>query len=240
MKQGSLNLIIVGGSAVIGWAIFEFMFPQFVKDGGPLIIGLVAMSIMVVTYIIERQLSLKKAGGRGPLPKFLKSLVQNVTSNDIPAAITVCDQQRGSLANIVKTGLERYQEINEKKDLSKKEKMEEVKRVIEEATMLEMPILERNLIALSTIASVSTMWGLLGTVLGMIRSFQALAKAGAPDATALSLGISEALLNTAGGIGVAIVGIVAYNFFTSKLDGMTYMIDEASKDIIMNLQAKHE
>ncbi len=240
MKQGSLNLIIVGGSAVIGWAIFEFMFPQFVKDGGPLIIGLVAMSIMVVTYIIERQLSLKKAGGRGPLPKFLKSLVQNVTSNDIPAAITVCDQQRGSLANIVKTGLERYQEINEKKDLSKKEKMEEVKRVIEEATMLEMPILERNLIALSTIASVSTMWGLLGTVLGMIRSFQALAKAGAPDATALSLGISEALLNTAGGIGVAIVAIVAYNFFTSKIDGMTYMIDEASKDIIMNLQAKHE
>ena len=240
MKQGSLNLIIVGGSAVIGWAIFEFMFPQFVKDGGPLIIGLVAMSIMVVTYIIERQLSLKKAGGRGPLPKFLKSLVQNVTSNDIPAAITVCDQQRGSLANIVKTGLERYQEINEKKDLSKKEKMEEVKRVIEEATMLEMPILERNLIALSTIASVSTMWGLLGTVLGMIRSFQALAKAGAPDATALSLGISEALLNTAGGIGVAIVAIVAYNFFTSKIDCMTYMIDEASKDIIMNLQAKHE
>lgn len=240
MKQGSLNFIIVGGAIVIGYLIYEYTFPQFVKDGGKLIIGLVAMSIMVLTYIIERQLSLKKAGGRGPLPKFLKSLVQNVVSNDIPAAVSVCDQQRGSLANIVKTGLERYQEINEKKDLSKKEKMEEVKRVIEEATMLEMPILERNLIALSTIASVATMWGLLGTVLGMIKSFQALAKAGAPDATALSLGISEALLNTAGGIGVAIVAIIAYNFFTSKIDGMTYMIDEASKDIIMNLQAKHE
>jgi biopolymer transport protein ExbB len=240
MKQGSLNFIIVGGAIVIGYLIYEYTFPQFVKDGGKLIIGLVSMSIMVLTYIIERQLSLKKAGGRGPLPKFLKSLVQNVISNDIPAAISVCDQQRGSLANIVKTGLERYQEINEKKDLSKKEKMEEVKRVIEEATMLEMPILERNLIALSTIASVATMWGLLGTVLGMIKSFQALAKAGAPDATALSLGISEALLNTAGGIGVAIVAIIAYNFFTSKIDGMTYMIDEASKDIIMNLQAKHE
>lgn len=240
MKQGSLNAIIVFGSTVIGWAIFEFTFPQFVKDGGKLIIGLVAMSIMVVTYIIERQLSLKKAGGRGPLPKFLKTLVQNVNSNDIPAAISVCDQQRGSLANIVKTGLERYQEVSEKKDLNKKEKMEEVKRVIEEATMLEMPILERNLINLSTIASVSTMWGLLGTVLGMIKSFQALAKAGAPDATALSLGISEALLNTAGGIAVAIGAIIAYNYFTNKIDGMTYMIDEASKDIIMNLQTKHE
>lgn len=240
MKQGSLNVIILVGAVIIAWAIFEYTFPQFVKDGGPLIIGLVAMSIMVVTYVIERQLSLKKAGGRGPLPKFLKSLVQNVNSNDIPAAIAVCDQQRGSLANIVRTGLDRYQEISEKKDLTKKEKMEEVKRVIEEATMLEMPILERNLIALSTIASVSTMWGLLGTVLGMIRSFQALARAGAPDATALSLGISEALLNTAGGISVAIGAIIAYNFFTNKIDGMTYMIDEASKDILMNLQAKHE
>lgn len=240
MKQGSLNFIIIVGAAIIGYLIYEFMFPQFIKDGGKLVIGLVALSIMVLTYVIERQLSLKKAGGRGPLPKFLKSLVQNVNANDIPAAISVCDQQRGSLANIVKTGLERYQEISEKKDLSKKEKMEEVKRVIEEATMLEMPILERNLIALSTIASISTMWGLLGTVLGMIKSFAALAQAGAPDATALSLGISEALINTAGGIAIAIAAIVSYNFFTTKIDGMTYMIDEASKDIIMNLQSKHE
>lgn len=240
MKQGSLNFMIFFGSVIIGWALFEYTFPQFIKDGGRLIIGLVAMSIMVFAYIIERQLSLKKAGGRGPLPKFLKTLVQNLNSNDIPAAIAVCDQQRGSLANIVKTGLERYLEVIEKKDLTKKEKLEEVKRVIEEATMLEMPILERNLIALSTIASVSTMWGLLGTVLGMIRSFEALARAGAPDATALSLGIAEALLNTAGGIGVAIVAIIAYNYFTNMIDGMTYMIDEASKDIIGNLQNKHE
>jgi len=240
MKQGSLNFIIIFGAAVIGYLIYEFMMPQFIKDGGPLVAGLIALSIMVLTYVIERNLSLKKAGGRGPMAKFLKTLVQNVNSNDIAAAIAACDQQRGSLANIVKTGLERYQEVGSKKDLSKKEKMEEVKRVIEEATMLEMPILERNLIALSTIASISTMWGLLGTVLGMIRSFAALAKAGAPDATALSLGISEALINTAGGIGIAIAAIVAYNFFTTKIDGMTYMIDEASKDILMNLSSKHE
>lgn len=240
MKQGSLNMVIIFGAAVIGYLIYEFMLPQFIKDGGPLVAGLIALSIMVVTYVIERLLSLKKAGGRGPLPKFLKTLVTNLNSNDIPAAISACDQQRGSMANIVKTGLERYHELGTKKDMSKKEKMEEVKRVIEEATMLEMPILERNLIALSTIASIATMWGLLGTVLGMIRSFAALAKAGSADATQLSLGISEALINTAGGISIAIAAIVAYNFFTTKIDGMTYMIDEASKDILMNLQSKHE
>lgn len=240
MKQGSLNLIIIFGAIIIGVLIFEYMMPQFIKDGGYLVSGLIALSIMVLTYVIERLLSLKKAGGRGPLPKYLRTLVQNLNSNDIPAAIAACDAQRGSLANIVKTGLERYQELMTKKDLNKKEKMEEVKRVIEEATMLEMPILERNLIALSTIASISTMWGLLGTVIGMIKAFTALARAGSPDATALSLGISEALINTAGGIAIAIAAIVAYNFFTTKIDGMTYMIDEASKDILMNLQSKHE
>jgi biopolymer transport protein ExbB len=240
MKQGSLNLVILFGAFTLGYLIFEFTLPQFIKDGGPLVIALVSLSIMVLTYIVERLLSLKKAGGRGPLPKFLKALVTNLNSNDIAAAIAVCDTQRGSMANIVKTGLERYQELHDKKDMNKKEKMEEVKRVIEEATMLEMPILERNLISLSTIASISTMVGLLGTVLGMIRSFAALAKAGATDSAALSLGISEALINTAGGIAIAIVAIVSYNFFTTKIDGMTYMIDEASKDIMMNLQSKHE
>ena len=218
MKQGSLNLVIIFGSFIIGFFIFEYTLPQFIKDGGYVVVWLVALSIMVVTYVVERLLSLKKAGGRGPLPKFLKALVTNLNSNDIAAAIGVCDTQRGSMANIIKTGLERYQEIMAKKDLNKKEKMEEVKRVIEEATMLEMPILERNLISLSTIASIATMVGLLGTVLGMIRAFAALAKAGATDAAALSLGISEALINTAGGIAIAIVAIVAYNFFSTKID----------------------
>jgi biopolymer transport protein ExbB len=240
MKQGPLNLIIIGGALVIGYLIYAFMMPEFIQKGGPLVAGLIALSIMVVTYIIERLLSLKKAGGNGPLPKFLKTLVDNLNSNDLSAAVATCDKQRGSLANIIRTGLDRYQELFTKKDLSKKEKIEEVKRVIDEATMLEMPVLEKNLISLSTIASISTMVGLLGTVIGMIRAFAALAHAGSADATQLSQGISEALINTAGGIANAIIAIVAYNFFTTKIDGMTYMIDEASKDVLMNLEAKHE
>lgn len=124
--------------------------------------------------------------------------------------------------------------------MTKKEKIEEVKRVLEETTMFEMPILEKNLIALSTIASIATLVGLLGTVLGMIRSFAALARAGSPDASALSRGISEALFNTAGGIGIAIFAIVAYNFFTTKIDGMTYLIDESGKDVLRNLESKHD
>jgi biopolymer transport protein ExbB len=104
--------------------------------------------------------------------------------------------------------------------------------------MLEVPLLEKNLVALSTIATISVLWGLLGTVLGMIRAFNALAKAGTPDAIQLALGISEALVNTAGGLIAAISGILAYNFFTTKVDNFTYMIDEASYSIVQSLAEK--
>jgi biopolymer transport protein ExbB len=116
--------------------------------------------------------------------------------------------------------------------------MAEVQRAIEEATSLETPLLERNLVALSTIASIATMLGLLGTTIGMIRAFAALARAGAPDAIQLSIGISEALINTALGLLAAIIGIVAYNFFVTKVDNFTYMIDESSYNVVQILNTK--
>ncbi len=116
--------------------------------------------------------------------------------------------------------------------------MAEVQRAIDEAMMLEVPLLEKNLIALSTIASIATMVGLLGTVIGMIRAFQALARQGAPDAVNLSIGISEALVNTAGGLIAAIIGIVAYNYFVNKVDSFTYMIDEASFNVVQILSER--
>ena len=106
------------------------------------------------------------------------------------------------------------------------------------ATSLEVPLLERNLVALSTIASIATMAGLLGTTIGMIRAFAALARAGAPDSIQLATGISEALINTALGLFAAIVGIVAYNFFTTKVDNFTYMIDEAVYNVVQILTTR--
>lgn len=247
MKQGSFNAMLIFIAFAVGISLYFFVFATAPKDsilhdlyqGGPLIATLIAMSIMVVTYIIERILSLKKANGTGSQEKFLSDVVKNLNDDNFDAVVKSCDKQRSSLANILKKGIVRYTEVVNQKNYTLKEKIEEVKRVIEETVMLEMPILERNLIALSTIASISTLVGLLGTVVGMIRSFAALARAGSPDAAALSKGISEALFNTAGGIGIAIFAIVAYNFFTTKIDGMTYLIDEASKDVVKNLESKH-
>jgi biopolymer transport protein ExbB len=100
-------------------------------------------------------------------------------------------------------------------------------------------MLEKNLTIIATLASIATLTGLLGTVIGMIKAFAALAQAGSPDATALSNGISEALINTALGIGTSALAIIAYNYFTSKIDELTYSIDEVGFSIMQNFAAKH-
>ena len=97
--------------------------------------------------------------------------------------------------------------------MTKDQKVIAIQKEVEEATSLELPMLEKNLVFLATIASVATLVGLLGTVIGMIKAFAALAIAGNPDATALATGISEALINTATGISTSALAIIAYNFF---------------------------
>jgi biopolymer transport protein ExbB len=206
--------------------------------GGFVVIFLIALLIMVSTYTIERILSLSKAKGKGAIEPFLKNIQLTLRDGDIEGTIALCDKQRGSIANILKQGLERYQVVVQDKNMDADRKLEEVKNSIEEAMGLELPLLNKNLSALATIASISVLFGLFGTVLGMIRSFQALAQAGSPDATKLSAGISEALINTAFGLGGAIIGTVAYNFFLTKVGNITYMIDEATYNLLSILAIK--
>jgi biopolymer transport protein ExbB len=207
--------------------------------GGPLVALLICLSIMVFAIIIERALTLKKAAGKQAVPKFFKKVVDQIRSGQIDDAIVSCDSQRGSVANVLRAALSRYKEVTASKSTVDTEKqLVEVQRAVEETMMLETPLLEKNLIALSTIASIATMVGLLGTVIGMIRAFKALAQAGAPDAISLATGISEALINTAGGLFAAILGIVAYNFFVNKVDNFTFQIDEANYNVMQLLKEK--
>jgi len=260
MKQSTFVIVLVVGALVASIVIYMFVLgnPGNFSDGanrekplnmmgqvytgGIIVPVLITLSIMVVTFVVERFLSLRKAQGRGSLATFLKNVQRCLGSNDLDGAISACDQQRGSLATIIRAGIERHQNLQrESKNMEAEKQMAEVQRAIEEATALEMPILEKNLIAMSTIASIATMFGLLGTVIGMIRAFRALAQqGGAPDAIQLSIGISEALINTALGLFAAIVGIVAYNFFVNKVDNFTYMIDEASYDVVQTLTTRNK
>ncbi len=233
----------IGFAAALAVAVAIYMqLPQLgdagkqINQGGPLVALLIMLVILETAFIIERTWSLRKAQGRGSLPDFLNAVRKRLHTGDVDGAIKACAAQRGSAANVIRAGLERYQQLRSE-GATREKIVADTQAAIQEANGLEVPLLERNLIALSTIASISTMVGLLGTVVGMIRSFAALGHTGAVDATKLAVGISEALINTAGGLIVAILGIVMYNVFVTRVDGFNYMMDEASYEAVQLLAA---
>jgi biopolymer transport protein ExbB len=210
-----------------------------VYKGGFIVPILMAQLICVIVFSIERALTIGKAKGSKGIESFVRTVRQKLNSNDINGAIAACDQQKGSVANVVKSGLLKYNEMSREHTMATDQKVLAIQKEIEESTALELPMLEKNLVIISTLASIATLVGLLGTVFGMIKAFSALAQAGNPDATALATGISEALINTALGIGTSAMAIVAYNYFTSKIDELTYSIDEAGFSIIQTFAGQH-
>ncbi len=207
------------------------------KGGVAIVPVLIALLMMVLTFAVERLLTITFAKGKGSVKNFVHKIKTLVAAGNIKQAIDECDKQRGSVANVVKAGLLKYSELSGNKELETEQKVLLIQKDIEETTQLEMPMLERNLVIIATIASVATLTGLLGTVFGMINAFSALANSGAPDAVGLANGISEALINTALGIGTSALAIVFYNYFTSAIDGLTNGIDEASFSIVQNFSA---
>lgn len=210
-----------------------------VYKGGVIVPILMTMLLCVIVFSIERALTIGKAKGSKSIESFVRTVRQKLNANDINGAIAACDQQKGSVANVVRSGLTKYQEMSRDTSMPTDQRVLAIQKEIEESTALELPMLEKNLVIVSTLASIATLVGLLGTVFGMIKAFSALAQAGNPDATALATGISEALINTALGIGTSALAIVAYNFFTSKIDELTYSIDEAGFSIIQTFAGQH-
>ncbi len=202
-----------------------------VYKGGNVVPLLMGLLLMVLVFSIERFFVITKAGGKGNLDKFMNTINVSVNSGDIQGAIDACDKQQGSVANAIKSALVKYQEV-QKEGFDSESAAETIQKEIEEATSLEMPMLEKNMTILSSLVSLGTLVGLLGTVLGMITAFGALATTGTPDQSALANGISEALINTATGILTSVLAIISYNYFTSKIDTLTYAIDEAGSTIV--------
>ena len=209
-----------------------------VYKGGFIVPILIALLIMVLAFGIERYLTISKAKGSKGMEGFVRTVRMKLNQHDINGAIAACDAQKGSVANVVKAGLHKYKEMAVDTNLPKDQKVLAIQKEIEETTALELPMLEKNLVIISTIASIATLVGLIGTVLGMIKAFSALSAGGAPDAVGLANGISEALINTALGITGSAIAIIAYNFFTSKIDELTYSIDEAGFSIIQTFASQ--
>jgi biopolymer transport protein ExbB len=208
--------------------------------GGFIVPILMGMLLMVFVFSVERFIVIGKATGNGNLDTFIKKIQGLLGSNNIEAAMAECDKQQGSVANVIKSGLKKYREMEVEANMDTDQKCLAIQKDIEEATTLEMPMLEQNLTVIATLVSVGTLTGLLGTVTGMIKAFGGLATSGAPDQAALANGISEALINTATGIATSTVAIIMYNILTSKIDKLTYAIDEAGFSIIQTYASTHK
>jgi biopolymer transport protein ExbB len=247
-----MTTLIIIGCIVVGTLVWKFIMgaegnfaagslnsphPQPINTlgtvymGGPIVPVLLGMFLMVIVFSIERFMVISKASGKGNIDTFMKKVQANIAAGNIDSAVEDCDRQQGSVANAIKSALVKYQEVK-KEGLDSEKAAETIHKEIEEATSLEMPMLEKHMTIISTMVSLGTLGGLLGTVSGMIKAFGALASAGTPDQAALAIGISEALINTATGIATSALAIIMYNFFTSKIDTLTYSIDEAGNTIV--------
>jgi biopolymer transport protein ExbB len=245
------SAIVIVLCIFVGWLVWQFImgngsnfeggtneghplpgnYLAMVYKGGPIVPVLMGLLLMVITFSFERYFVISNASGKGNLDVYMKQVQANIAQGNIDEAIAICDKQQGSVANAIRAALVKYQDVK-KEGFSSEEAAEMIHKEIEEATSLEMPMLEKNMTILSTLVSLGTLAGLLGTVTGMIKAFAALATAGTPDQAMLANGISEALINTATGISTSALSIVTYNLFTSKIDTLTYSIDEAGTAIV--------
>ena len=208
-----------------------------IYKGGNIVPILMTCVLVLIIFIIERTITLSRAKGKGRLNSFVSQLQTLLAQDKIEEAMEACDNQKGSLANVMKAGLIRYRDLQKDTELEKDQKILSIQKSFEEATALELPMLSKNMVIFSTLASISVLIGLIGTVLGMIRAFAALAQSGAPDALALATGISEALVNTAFGITGSTFAIIAFNYFSSTIDSYTFKIDEAGFSLTQNFAA---
>ena len=202
-KGFDFSILVVPIALVLGYVIWKFFCGHYVDaheeplknaDGSSNILGLIykggfivpiliGMLLTVITYSIERAITIGKAKGTGSIEPFLQKVKTALANNDTKAALAECNKQKGSVANVVQAGLHKYDEMAVNTELEGEKKVLAIQQEIEEATSLELPMLQKNLVFLSTIASVGTLVALLGTVIGMIKSFAALATTGSPDPT---------------------------------------------------------
>lgn len=195
-------------------------FWEYILKGGPVMWPLMAFSILAVVVIIERLIALRRAkiNVNEFLAKLRKALI---VKRSIREAIKTCEDYRGPVASIVKAGLLKYGQPKE-----------DVEKTIENAALFEMNRLERGLVVLATTANVAPLLGFFGTVTGMIKSFDALSKAGLSNPGLVAAGISEALITTAGGLAVAIPAQLFYNYFMSRINKFVRDIETATNMLL--------
>ena len=210
-----------------------------IYKGGIVVPVIITLLFTAIALSVERSLALGTANGKGKLAKFVAEVKGALAAGDIDKAQQLCDKQQGVVGNVVTASLKAYKEMEATSGLKKEQKVSKIQQAHEEAVQLEMPTLQMNMPILATLVTLGTLTALFGTVVGMIKSFAALAAGGGGDSLELSTGISEALVNTASGILTSWVAVIAYNYYSNKIDKLTFSLDEVGYTISKTYEANH-
>jgi biopolymer transport protein ExbB len=197
---------------------------DYFERGGFMMYPLILSSILAIAIIIERSFILRRK--KIIIPEVINVIEQFKSLNDIDLAKNIFAKYKGPLSNLMKTGLDNS-------DLERYE----IKEVIEDQGRQEVRQLERGLTILETIAVISPLMGLLGTVLGMIKVFGVIKEQGIGQAAALSGGISEALITTVTGLFIGIFTLIFYNYFTKKAESFVLDIEKYCNFLIHKIHS---
>ena len=177
----------------------------FIKNGGVMMYPLIIASVGLIAVIIERAITLRKAATDGDsLLEEVKAVGGSNPTAAIPKAISLCESTGGSLGRMFARGLKNAHRP-----------ADAIEMAMEQEAANEQPALDANLPILRTIVNIAPLLGLLGTIAGMISSFRVASQVGLSNPTQILGGISEALISTATGITLAVIGFVAYNYFSN-------------------------
>jgi biopolymer transport protein ExbB len=192
---------------------------EFLAKGGFIIYPLLLCSILGLAIVIERALVLRRK--KVIIPEIVNVLNNIKNPEDVGLALSICEKYNGSFTNIIRVGLEN-------RDLPK----DEIKEALDDQGRQEVHYLERGLVILETIAGIAPLLGLLGTVIGILKVFNVISVMGMGQASAMSGGISEALLTTIVGLSIGIPAVVVYNYFTNKAEGLVLEIEKHSSVLL--------
>ncbi len=203
------------------------MLISYFQQGGPVMYFILLASIMGLTVFIERLFYLEKV--RRNARMVMERIREKLKGQRLDEAIAVCKNHPGPASNIIKAGLE-----------TSSKPREDIETAMEDAAKYELPKLQRNLPVLATVVSISTLLGLLGTVIGMIIACTVLAKQGMSNPSQLIAGIAQALVSTAYGLMVAIPAVVGYNYIQNKVEDVITDIEISTTDLLKLLRKDDE
>jgi biopolymer transport protein ExbB len=204
-----------------------------IYKAGPLVAVLFFVSILTIAFALERFWALNIARGKIPYRKLFPRIKETIAQGNLDAAEAEANRQYGSVGRILAAGIVKYKALTGK--LHERGLRSELGLALQEANVMEGALLERNIIPLATVGSIANLIGLLGTVVGMIQSFAAISATGVGEkiaAAKLAQGIATALINAAGGLIVAIMAVIFYNYFLHRIDKIVFTMEEAAGNLL--------